>query len=168
MKKGLKVLVAIAILSCVLGALVFVMLPRGSKSEITGIVSVPELRDRLPNLSGYQILACEYTHRTETESGFPVPAPSDTMLELSGTMTLSPESESSLRSDFMWVETPHSKLPRVAQSIVPKDVRVLVSEGFHETFSRNPFFWHACIAMPVEPGSGAVYFVIRDGDHPVK
>ena len=122
------------------------------------------------NLSEYEITACAYRVSCETKPvRFPsVPAPSDTKIEVWGSVTFSEIDAQKIQQNFSWKPADPALLPaKLKHALKENDLSKLkVSADFSKTFESNPTFTNDVVVCdPANPNQ--LYFYAIDRDHSI-
>lgn len=117
--------------------------------------SVSDLLKKLQNLDSLKIVSCNYTI-TQTSKQSRLPAPSDTQLELTGSVTLSDESFSMIKSKYNWQPVSQTEIPQSLLSILPEG-DFLVSKKFNESFETNSGYKFGFVVRLANDSSKILY-----------
>ena len=139
--------------------------PATPPASTTHSTSVSDLLKAVPNLNSLDIVAVDYATTRSTVSGG-VPSPSDTLLELQGTVDLSDSSALKLKSRFDWKATRRDDIPAGLLSILPSG-DYQVSTKLNDSFAKNPTYAYGFIVV-VANSWGRLYVLATDIDHPIK
>jgi len=134
-----------------------------SKTSVVRSTSVADLQKHLPNLGPLGIVSCNYTVVVTSKSDW-VPSPSDTRLELRGSLTLSQAGAAELKSRYRWRPAGQGEVPARLLAILPPG-GVLVSQELNEAFDQSPGYPHGFAAVAVRDGWSRMYFLAVDREH---
>jgi len=139
---------------------------RQPAAAATSSSSTTSLAAALPNLADLDVVSCAYTTTHSRPSARGVPAPSDTMVELGGHVVLSEAAARRLRDEGDWQSIERTRVPEALRGLLP-DGQPMVSLPLNETFSENASFPHGYV-VAMENDIHRLYFLARDGDHPIE
>jgi len=112
-----------------------------------------------------EVTNCDFSV-TSTRVGRGVPSPSDTLVQLEGTVDLSNDGAVYLQTHFKWDVTRREDIPKSLQTSLPIG-DFLVSKELNETFSKNPTYRHGFVVVMKDNWS-RTYFLVNDKDHPIR
>jgi hypothetical protein len=128
---------------------------------------IPNLLKKVfPGLQPAQIDSCQYAFESQTKSDL-VPAPSDTRIQVKGSIRFTAQAAQELQSKYSWTPVSHAQLPPALASDLSSHKNLFTSAQFNQSFEKNATYTWGYVATPESEKCQVLYFVVQDLDHPL-
>ena len=132
----------------------------------TNSTSVTEMLKAMPNLNVFDVDSVDFTITRSTAPARGVPSPSDTRLELSGTVDLSADAAEKLKNSFDWKAARRANIPAKMLPILPPG-DYLISAKLNDSFTQNTTYAHGYVVV-INGNLGRLYVLASDRNHPIE